>query len=364
MSAALRWWCVLTGTLLLVVTPVMMGARPVPASDVSDVALLQRISEAGSLSYSGLVRTRGTVALPDADQLSSLAKLFGTTNRVRVWWQDPEVWRVATLRATGETDLIHAGDRMVRWVYESKNATLIPDAAVRFPDTRDLLPPELARWSLAQARPDELTRLPPRRVAGRDALGLRLTPDTRRGSVGRVDVYADRATGLPLEVELFARGATVPALSSTFEDLEVGAPSDAALAFTPPPDANLRFDADVDLAAAVDRLSDAVPPTRLAGLPARGTTTSAVGVFGRGPTVLLAVPLDSGTAEDLCEELEQRPGAVRLDEGILVAAAPLGLLLTTGDATGTSWLLAGTVTRSGLRSAASELFRGTAAEIR
>lgn len=364
MTAALRWWCVLIGSLLLVATPMLVRARPVPASDVPAGALLQRIVEARSLSYTGLVRTRGTVAFPDAEQLSGLAKLLGTTNRVRVWWQDPAVWRVATLRPTGETDLVHDGDRMVRWVYESKNATLIPDATVRLPDTRDLLPPELARWALAQARPDELTRLPSRRVAGHDALGLRLVPNTPRSSVGRVDVYVDGGSGLPLTVEIFAKGTTTPALSSTFEDLEIDAPDDTDLAFTPPPDANLRFDADVDLAAAVDRFSDATPPTQLAGLPARGATTSPVGVFGRGPTVLLAIPLDSRTAEDLCEQLEERPGAVRVNEGILVSAAPLGLLLTTRDAAGTSWLLAGTVTHNGLRAAAGQLVPAAGVETR
>ncbi|CAN5310822.1 hypothetical protein BH18ACT9_BH18ACT9_04600 [soil metagenome] len=363
MTAAQRWWCVLIGTLVLAVTPALVRARPAPETDFSAVTLVERVTEAGSVPYSGLVHTSGTVALPDADQLSGLAKLFGTSSRVRVWWQDPQVWRVATLRPTGETDLIHAGNRMIRWVYESKNATLIPDSPIRLPDIRDMLPPELGRWALGQARPSEVSKLPPRRVAGHDAVGVRLNPATPGGSISRVEVYVDAESALPVSVEIFARGATEPALSSTFEDLTIQAPAAQDLAFAPPPDANLRFDRYVDLAAAVDRFSEAAPPSRLAGLPSRLPTTSAgsnfspVGVFGRGPTVLLAVPLDRRTAEDLCGELEGQPGAVELAEGILVASAPLGLLLTRGDSSGTSWLLAGTVTRSGLRSAATQLIR-------
>ena len=57
---------------------------------------------------------------------------------------------------------------------------------VRLPDTADLLPNELARRVLEGARPGELSRLPAQRVAGHDALGLRLTPANPQSSIGHV----------------------------------------------------------------------------------------------------------------------------------------------------------------------------------
>jgi len=355
MTAARRWGCVVLGVLLLVATPVLLRAVPASDADVTAVALLHRIERSRARAFSGYVETTGTVALPDNPELSSLGDLLGGPNRMRVWWRDPTSWRVDTLRTTGETDLVHEGRQTWRWEYESKEAALLPDVAVRLPNASDLLPTELARRSLSGARPGELRRIPPARVAGRDALGLRLVPADRASSIGRVDVYADARTGLPLRVDLFGRGSARPALGTAFDDVSLHRPDEEVLAFTPPDDSSLRFDRAVDLAAAADRFAYRVPPTRLAGLPARSAPRGSVGVYGRGPTVLLAVPLWRRTAERICHDLEGRPGVVELDQGLLVAASPLALLLSRPEPSGTAWLLAGTVTRAALARAADEL---------
>src|SRR6478672_13297307 len=163
MTAARRWALVGCAVLLLVVAPFVVRALPAHDEDLPAVALLHRIQASRSVAFSGYVETAGSVGLPDNEDLSGLTKLLGRTNQVRVWWRDPSTWRVATLRTTGETDLIHAGDRMLRWVYESKNVTLVPDVPVRLPDTADLLPNELARRALEGARAGELSRLPAQR---------------------------------------------------------------------------------------------------------------------------------------------------------------------------------------------------------
>jgi hypothetical protein len=264
---------------------------------------------------------------------------------------------VATLRSTGETDLVHEGGRTVQWVYESSEATMTPDVPVRLPTTVDLLPPELARRVLSGARPAELVRIPARRVAGRDAPGLRLRPADPQSSVGRVDVYVDPGSGVPLRVDLFARGGRTPALATRFVDFTPARPAPAVLGFEPPADARLRFDSIVDLASAADRFAARVPPTSLAGLPERQQALGSVGVYGRGPTVLIAVPLWSRTSERIRAELQQQPGVVRLGGRLLTAAPPLRLLLAAPEVNGTSWLLAGTVTEQALSDAADQLAR-------
>ncbi len=243
----------------------------------------------------------------------------------------------------------------MRWVYESKNVTVYPDVPIRLPTTNDLLPQELARRVLSGARPSELSRLPARRVAGRDTLGLRLTPADKASSIARVDVYADRATSLPLLVEVVGKGSTLPALTSRFVDLTLADPSDEVLSFRPPHDARLRFDSVVDIASAADRFAARTPPARLAGLPARQEALGSVGVYGRGPTVLIAIPLWSRSAHRVREDLYGQPGVREVEGGLLLAAPPLRLLLAAPEPNDSSWLLAGTVTRAALVRAARQI---------
>jgi hypothetical protein len=362
MTAGRRWLLVGLGVLLLVASPVLVRALPTDDVDVSTGTLLQRIQGSRDESFSGFAESAGNVALPVNDALSGVSNLLSDTNRVRVWWQDARTWRTATMRPTGETDLVHTRDRTVRWVYESKRATTYPDVPVRLPTAADLLPHELARRILAGARPAELSRLPARRVAGRDALGLRLTPSGPQAAIGRVDVFADRSTGVPLQVEVFASGRRPAVLTSRFLEFTVGRPSAKALRFTAPHDARVSYDSVVDLASAADRFAARIPPRTLAGLAARGSTTSStvggegsVGVYGRGPTVLFAIPLWRRTAERVRDDLDKQPGVRTLDQGLLLGAAPLHLLLAVPERNDNSWLLAGTVTEQTLVDAADQL---------
>ena len=356
MTAARRWALVGLGVLLLLATPVLVRALPASDSDVSATRLLQRIQGSRDVAFTGYVETAGSVGLPEGDALAGLGELLGDTNKVRVWWSDPTTWRVSTLRTTGETDLLHSGDHLLRWVYESKDVALVPDAAVRLPNTADLLPNELARRVLSDARPDELTRLPARRVAGHDALGLRLTPGDEQSAVSRVDVYADRTTGLPVQVQLFAKGLRTASLTTRFLDLDQGAPDASALSFSQPADSHVHTDSVVDLADAFNRFAARVPPTTLAGLPERGVGSGlgSVGVYGRGPTVLFAIPLWRRTADQVCESM-RGAGARALDQGLLAGAAPIRLLLANPEPNDNRWLLAGTVTRKTLVEAADQL---------
>ncbi len=341
------------GVALLVATPFVARAWPVPESELTAPELVAAIRASDEQPYQGLVRSRGGVELPTDDSLEGAAKLLGRDGTLRVWWSGADAWRVATLRTTGETDLLHQAGMNLRWVYESKNVTLYPDTPVRLPISADVLPPVLAERVLQGARPDEVARLPTERVAGRAAAGLRLIPADEQSSVARVDIWADVETGLPLRVELY--GDTGPAaLSTTFADLSLGEPDAEIFAFEPPDDSRVRYEDVVDAASAADVYAERFAPERLAGLPLRRPDTfGSVGLYGRGPTVLLALPLREDDAEDLREELATRPGSVCLAEGRAVATGPLQLLVT--DPETDPWLLAGTVTQDAAARAARDL---------
>jgi outer membrane lipoprotein-sorting protein len=352
MSAARRWMVVAAGVLVLVAAPFVARAWPVPESDLTAPQLVERIEGSGALAWTGIVRSRGGVELPTDASLESAARLLGRDGTIRAWWAGPDRWRLATLRTTGETDLLHRGDMNLRWVYESKNVTLYPDTPVRLPNSLDVLPPVLAGRVLDGARPEELERLPTERIAGRTAAGLRLAPADPQSSVARVDLWADTETGLPLRVEVYA-GSGPAALATSFTELSFDEPDPDLFVFDPPEDAQVRYVDVVDAAAAVNYYADRITPDTLAGLPRRTAGPGAVGLYGRGPTVLLALPLRDDDAHDLRDELAGRPGSVCLAEGQAVATGPLQLLVTDPD--DDPWLLAGTVTREAVAEAARDL---------
>lgn len=354
MSAARRWVVVAAGVLLLVAAPFVASAWPPPESDLTAPELVERIRASADQPYVGLVRSRGGVELPTDESLESAAKLLGRNGTVRVWWAGPDRWRIATLRTTGETDLLHQAGRNLRWVYESKNVTVYPDTPVRLPNSVDVLPPVLAERVLEGADRDEVERLPTERIAGRLAAGLRLRPSAEQSSIGRVELWADVETGLPVRVSVYG-DAGPAALSTSFVDLSLTDPEPGVLTFEPPADSRTRYEDVIDAAAAANYYADRFTPPTLAGLPTRSTGFGSVGLYGRGPTVLLALPLRHDDAHALREELETRPGSVCLPEGQTVAAGPLQLLVT--DPNHDPWLLAGTVTQDAAAEAARQLAR-------
>ena len=352
-----RWGCVLVGLVLLVGAPFAVRAIPVPVVDIGAGALVARIQASQRVPYSGLVSSTGSLALPQSSSLAAVAPLLAGTTRSRVWWTGGPRWRVDTLSLTGETDLIHSRGFLIRWNYELKRVTVSQDPPVRLPNASDVLPSVLARRVLAGARPGELMRLPVQRVAGRLAPGVRLTPADPQASIDHVDVYADRQSAVPLRVSLFARGSAVPVLTSAFEDVYLTAPAASTVAFSTPADATTNSTATIDLAEAANRFSRRVPPARVAGLPPRRVEgLSGVGLYGRGPTALIAIPLWGRIAEDYRRQLRDQPGVTTSADGLLVSSGPLSLVLGAPyQRDGDSWLVAGTVTTAAALRAAAQL---------
>src|SRR5919112_3725127 len=107
MTAARRWGIVAAGLVLLLATPFVVAAWPVPQSDLSAPEVLARIRASQDVAFSGQVEAEGHIGLPAVDELESFSGLLGGRTELRVWWADPDTWRTATLRPTGETDVFH-----------------------------------------------------------------------------------------------------------------------------------------------------------------------------------------------------------------------------------------------------------------
>jgi hypothetical protein len=357
-NPAHRWAAVAAGTALLVAGPTAIRAWPAHDQDVAAAELLETIEHNLDHPYSGYVESRGTLQLPVADRFTDVGDLFGGTTRMRVWWRSDGEWRVDKLLATGEQDLIHNVQGTTRWRYEQNDATLTHDPSIRLPRSADLVPPAVAGLLLDDADVSEMRRLPPARVAGIDALGLRMSPAAAQSSIDHVDAWADPESGVVLRVVVVGKGAQTPAFTTEFAEFSAATPSVDRTAFVPPRGADFEFDVLLDIADVANQYAPVEPPDTVAGLAKAPQADRAVGVYGSGVTRLLAIPLRDREADPLREQLRITPGVRTTDQGTMVTIGPLGVLMGGHDGEG-GWLVAGTVTEDALVRAVEDLYRGT-----
>ena len=110
------------------------------------------------------------------------------------------------------------------------------------------------------------------------------------------------------------------------------------------------------MAAAANAFAPYDLPATLAGLPTRdGDDPGAVGVYGRGPTAMIVLPLRGQVARPLRDRLEASGSARRTDVGTLAAVGPVTLLVASAPGGGGAFLLAGTVTPETAEQAAAGL---------
>ncbi|MDJ0392424.1 hypothetical protein QMK17_03635 [Rhodococcus sp. G-MC3] len=353
-----RWLAVVLGVAVLVATPSVIERLPVGASDIAAADLLARVQSSTATPYSGYAQAVGGVVLPVTDGLGGLPDLLGDTTSMRVWYLGPDSWRVDNVRLAGERDLYRTPTRLWRWDYEQNTAvsTPVPEPSLRLPREADLLPPELGQRLLSEATADEVSRLPARRIAGRDAPGLRLVPGEPQSTITEVDVWVDPDTGLPLQVDVLGAGSTRPIVSTTFLDFSGATPNADIVRFRPPPGADVQQQGGTDIASFADRIDTAGLPASLADLGLNGRDgQGSVGIYGRGVTELVAAPLPRRAAGSLVDQLRAAPGAVVTGNSVAVSIGPLNVLVTEPIADGLRYLLSGTVTPQTLATAAQQL---------
>ena len=360
-GAAGRWAVVGVAVALLAALPSLVAALPASDAATSAADLRERALGSADVAFSGYAQAAGGLALPVGEQLTDVADLLSDRTTMRAWYRAADDWRVDVVTPTGETDVHADAAGSWTWDYAHATATRTAPTPLALPTAPDLLPSALGRRLLSEARDDELSRLGAERVAGRDALGLRVVPAEEASSVARVDVWVDAESGVPLRVQVVAEGAAEPALDTGFLSLELGTPAADVTAFDVPPGADVREGQDAQLLQAASRASREgrlALPRALAGLDRRtieGAPRS-VGVYGRGITLLAVSPLPGRVAGPLLDALVVAPGAVVDGLRVRIAAGPLGLMLVDGP--DGPVLLAGTVDLDALATAATELTGG------
>lgn len=357
-----RWLLVAAGAVAIVgVSAVQL---PAAALDVDPETLRRRI-RAEFPPYVGYAETTGRLGLPEIPQLESVTTLLTTRTRIRGYVAGADRYRADQLTGAlgdSERDTYHLGGTEFIWDFGTDQLTrVVGQAPLRLPRAGDLLPPDLARRMLGLAPGDPVTALPARRVAGRDAAGIRLVPSDPATSVGRVDIWADPATALPLRVEIAAR--TGPTLLET-ELLEVsdGAPDPSVLRPVVPPGAGAVVASAADVSGALRDLNAPPAPDSLAGraritLPSTpGSDIPGVGVYGTGLAGFVVIPVGRDVADRAVDGATAAGGAaieVPFGRAAQVATPLLSVAVRTRGRGGS--LLIGTVGPDVLKQALLEL---------
>ncbi len=186
----------------------------------------------------------GLPSLPDIGSSTSITSLLTGSHTVMVWYASPEHFRLSMPASLTETDLIRDGS--TAWLWDSSANTVTKFSLPAHPAqtapaaTAPLTPQQAADQVLAKVGPTTAVSVDSNvTVAGQAAYELVLAPKDARSLVGQVRIAVDGSNGVPLRVQVLARGATTPAFQVGYTAIQFVTPAPADLSFTPPPGAKV-----------------------------------------------------------------------------------------------------------------------------
>jgi outer membrane lipoprotein-sorting protein len=258
LSRHARW--AVPGT-AIAVTAGVVAALAIPAAEASPVLpartpaqLLAEISTDASLPpLTGTVVETTSLGLPQLPGISdptSLASLLTGSHTVNVYYQDAKHFRLAIPAPAAETDIIRNDGTLWLWDSRSDSVTkyVLPKPAAKakkaqakLPDAPVLTPQQAANEVLEAVGKTTIVSLQSNvMIAGQASYQLVLAPKDHRSLIGEVTIAIDAQYGVPLRVQVFAKGTTSPAFQVGYTSLQFVAPAAANFDFTPPPGATVR----------------------------------------------------------------------------------------------------------------------------
>jgi len=258
LSRHARW--LVPGT-AIAVTAGVVAAFAIPAAQASPVLpartpaqLLAELStHASTPPMTGTVvesTSLGLPQLPGINNPTSLASLLTGSHTVDVYYQDAKHFRLAIPSPAAETDVIRNDGTLWLWDSKSDSVTkyVLPTPTAKdkkkvqakLPDTSALTPQQAANEVLKAAGKTTVVSLQSNvMIAGQASYQLVLAPKDHRSLIGEVTIAIDAQYGVPLRVQVFAKGATSPAFQVGYTNLQFVAPAAANFDFTPPPGATV-----------------------------------------------------------------------------------------------------------------------------
>ncbi len=210
----------------------------------------QLLAEAGSSKTPPLTGTVvetasfGLPSLPGTADPASLASLLTGSHTVKVWYASANHFRLAAPGSLSETDVIRDGSTAWLWQSTANSVTEYSLPAGKPapvpPQVQALTPQQAAQQVLARVGKTTTVSVASNvSVAGQAAYELVLVPKDSRSLVGQVVIAIDGSNGVPLRLQVFARGASTPAFQVGYTSVQFVTPAPAELSFTPPPGAKI-----------------------------------------------------------------------------------------------------------------------------
>jgi outer membrane lipoprotein-sorting protein len=246
-------WAVPLG--VLVITGAVMAGSLISVAQASPglpsrtpAQLLVQVADSVTPPLTGTVvetTSLGLPSLPGTADPTSLASLLTGSHTIRVWYASPRHFRLAVPESLSETDVIADGN--TAWLWESTantvtEYTLPPhqSAPQTQPTTAPLTPQQAAQQVLAAVGQTTTVSVDSNvTVAGQAAYELVLAPKDSRSLVGQVQIAIDGRNGVPLRLQVFARGASSPSFQVGYTSIQFVTPAPADLTFSPPPGAKV-----------------------------------------------------------------------------------------------------------------------------
>jgi outer membrane lipoprotein-sorting protein len=230
----------------------------------------------------------GLPALPAAGAPASLASLLAGSHTVKVWYSDPEHYRLAVPDSMSEDDLIRDGRSVWLWESTPNTVTHMTLPAGEQAPPVPLTPQQAADQVLARVgRTTAVSVDSTVTVAGEAAYQLVLAPKSPGSLVGQVRIAVDSQHHVPLRVQVFAKGARSPAAEIGFTSISFARPATSDYAFTPPAGARV---------VAGNAGSGATPAGGAPGGAPGGAQTNGASVIGTGWLAVADLPESALTA--------------------------------------------------------------------
>jgi outer membrane lipoprotein-sorting protein len=203
--------------------------------------LLASVSDASKVQFTGTVVETASLGLPSlpsnlSGDSSSPYTLLTGSHTMRIWYGSPDHFRLSVPGTMSETDLIRNGGTLWEWESASNSVSKYT-VPVKKPVNLPVPTPQQAAQDAIDAVGPSTTVSTNSNVsiASQNAYELVLAPKSDQSLIGQVRIAVDASNGLPLRVEVFARGATSPAIQVGYTQIQFTAPASSELTFTPPP---------------------------------------------------------------------------------------------------------------------------------
>lgn len=347
------------------------ASNPLPAktpAQVLELAASQQVH-----TFSGTVEQSADLGLPDlpaagkpsgpasgpmsAGSVASVIELLTGKHTARIYVDGKDNARVQMMDQLAERDVVRHGSDV--WFYSSKDNSAahlaLPQQAQGPANTTAPglpsdphgtpgmhTPAELAQQFLSKVDPSTAVSVGPDvSVAGRTAYNLLLEPRTDGTLVGKVAIAVDGESGMPLSVQVTARGADKPAFASGFTSFSLDAPDPSVFSFSPPPGSTVKE------LPVPDKPHDPATPHDPAAM--HGDAKGKASVTGTGwETVVGTAAGSAAAAEPLLQDPLLSQAAIAVPGGRLLSTALLNILVTDDGR-----IFAGMVPPEGLQASAA-----------